>query len=225
MTATLLIPLVGPLQAWGVDARFDLRQTGMEPSKSGVLGLCCAALGRDRSESIDDLSSLLFGVRVDREGRLSRDFHTAVNVIGAGETRLRTVVSNRWYLAHAAFLAGLQGPPSVLTSIHQALQHPHWSLALGRKSCPPSVPPGSGKVVNLPLLEALVSHEPLAQHTDRYRLVLEDPLGSLSRPDQPLGPFSERRFGLRRVCTLTVPRQPTPEIQDTEADHHLEASR
>jgi len=224
MTATLLIPLVGPLQAWGVDARFDLRQTGMDPSKSGVIGLCCAALGRDRSESIDDLSSLLFGVRVDREGRLSRDFHTAKDVIGAGEANLRTVVSNRWYLAHAAFLAGLQGPAIVLASIHQALQHPHWALALGRKSCPPSVPPGSGAVVNLPLLEALVNHEPLAQEVDRYRLVLEDPQGSQSRPDQPLGPFSERRFGMRRVTTLTIPRQPTPENQDHKADHHLQAS-
>jgi CRISPR system Cascade subunit CasD len=224
MTATLLIPLVGPLQAWGVDARFDLRQTGMEPSKSGVIGLCCAALGRDRSESIDDLSSLLFGVRVDREGRLSRDFHTAQNVIGAGETKLRTVVSNRWYLAHAAFLAGLQGPASVLASIHQALQHPHWSLALGRKSCPPSVPPGSGALVNLPLLEALVNHVPLAEKVDCFRLVLEDPRGIQSRPDQPLGPFSERRFGLRRVTTLTVPRQPSPENQDNETVHHLQAS-
>ena len=40
----------------------------MEPSKSGVLGLICAALGRDRSESLDDLASLRMGVRVDREG-------------------------------------------------------------------------------------------------------------------------------------------------------------
>jgi CRISPR system Cascade subunit CasD len=224
MTATLLIPLVGPLQSWGVDARFDLRQTGMEPSKSGVIGLCCAALGRDRSESIEDLSSLLFGVRVDREGRLSRDFHTAENVIGAGETNLRTVVSNRWYLAHAAFLAGLQGPASMLASIHQALQHPHWSLALGRKSCPPSVPPGSGAVVNLALQEALVSHVPLVDNIDRYRLVLEDPEGNQSRPDQPLGPFSERRFSQRRITTLTVPRQPTPENQDHEADHQLQTN-
>jgi len=95
MTSTLLIPLVGPLQAWGLDARFDLRQTAPEPSKSGVLGLCCAALGRDRSEAIDDLASMLFGVRVDQEGHPTRDFHTASNVIGASGTELRTVVSNR----------------------------------------------------------------------------------------------------------------------------------
>lgn len=204
MTATLLIPLVGPLQAWGVDARFDLRQTGAEPSKSGVLGLCCAALGRDRSEPIDDLAALLFGVRVDQEGLLSRDFHTAKEVIGASDSKLRTVVSNRWYLAHAAFLAGLQGPPALLSSIHKALQRPHWALVLGRKSCPPSVPPGSGEVVNQPLFEALVAYGPLVEKVTQFRMVLEDPLGAQSRPDQPLAPFSERRFGLRRVTTQTV---------------------
>ena len=77
--------------------------------------MCCAALGRDRSEAIDDLAALLFGVRVDREGRLTRDFHTAKDVIGASGsvTELRTVVSTRWYLADAAFIAGLQGPPAV----------------------------------------------------------------------------------------------------------------
>lgn len=211
MIATLLIPLVGPLQAWGVDARFDLRQSGREPSKSGVIGLCCAALGRDRSEPIEDLSALRFGVRVDREGLLSRDFHTAENVIGAGETKLRTVVSNRWYLAHAAFLAGLQGPAELLIGVHHALQHPHWTLALGRKSCPPAVPPGGGAVVDLPLQEALLSHKPLVQPLQSYRLVLEDPEGSQSRPDQPLGPFIERRFGIRRVTTLSVPMPGEPD--------------
>lgn len=217
MTATLLIPLVGPLQAWGVDARFGLRQTGMEPSKSGVIGLCCAALGRDRNASIKDLASLLFGVRVDREGRLSRDFHTALDVaMSKGGISKHPDVSTRWYLADAAFLAGLQGPANLLDSIHQALQHPHWPPVLGRKSCPPSVPPGSGAVVKLPLLQALINHEPLTVKDDCYRIVVEDPQGNQTRPDQPLGPFSERRFGLRRVTTLTILSQRAPENQDNK---------
>lgn len=204
MTTTLLIPLVGPLQAWGLDARFDLRQTAAEPSKSGVLGLCCAALGRDRSEPIDDLAALVFGVRVDREGRPTRDFHTAQNVIGASGTDQRTVVSNRWYLAGAAFLAGLEGSRPLLEAIHQALQHPHWPLSLGRRSCPPTIPPGRGGLVDQPLPDALLQHEPLVEAVTLYRLVVEDPQGSQSRPDQPLAPFSVRRFGMRRVRSLTA---------------------
>jgi CRISPR system Cascade subunit CasD len=225
MTATLLIPLEGPLQAWGLDSRFELRQTAAEPSKSGVIGMCCAALGRDRSEAIDDLAALLFGVRVDREGRLTRDFHTARDVIGASGNERRTVVSSRWYLADAAFIAGLQGPLPLLQAIHAALQKPHWPTHLGRRSCPPSVPPGSGSVVPLPLEEALRLTEPFRPRkplwptapTDKsVRLVLEDPLGPQARPDQPLAPFSERRFGMRRVRSITVSVPEIPVISDAQ---------
>jgi CRISPR system Cascade subunit CasD len=209
MTTTLLIPLVGPLQAWGLDSRFEVRQSAAEPSKSGVIGLCCAALGRDRSEPIHDLAALQFGVRVDREGRLTRDFHTAMNVIGASGTDRRTVVSTRWYLADAAFLAGLQGPQSLLIEIHAALQNPHWPTHLGRKSCPPSIPIGSGGLVELSLEKALSQAVPLSAPAETYRLVVEDPNGPQARPDQPLAPFAERRFGTRRVRTLTIPR---PEV-------------
>ena len=215
MTATLLIPLMGPLQAWGLDSRFELRQTAAEPSKSGVIGLCCAALGRDRREAIDDLASLLFGVRVDREGKLIRDFHTARDVIGASGSDRRTVVSTRWYLADAAFLAGLQGPRPLLEAIHAALQNPHWPTHLGRRSCPPTLPPGSGSVEPLLLEEALRQAQPLSSHHDhQFRLVLEDPLGPQARSDQPLAPFSERRFGMRRVRSLTVPVPLTPAVSD-----------
>jgi CRISPR system Cascade subunit CasD len=215
MTATLLIPLKGPLQAWGLDSRFELRQTAAEPSKSGVIGMCCAALGRDRNEAIDDLASLLFGVRVDREGRLTRDFHTARDVIGASGSDRRTVVSTRWYLADAAFLAGLQGPRPLLEAIHAALQKPHWPTHLGRRSCPPTLPPGSGSVEPLLLEEALRQAQPLSSHHDhQFRLLLEDPLGPQARSDQPLAPFSERRFGMRRVRSLTVPVPLTPAVSD-----------
>ena len=216
MTTTLLIPLEGPLQAWGLDSRFELRQTAAEPSKSGVIGMCCAALGRDRREAIDDLAALLFGVRVDREGRLTRDFHTAKEVIGASGSDRRTVVSTRWYLADAAFIAGLQGPLPLLQAIHAALQKPHWSTHLGRRSCPPSVPPGSGSMVPLPLEEALRQAQPFRpQRIDPIlRLVLEDPLGAQSRSDQPLAPFSERRFGMRRVRSLSIPVPVIPAVSE-----------
>jgi CRISPR system Cascade subunit CasD len=218
MTATLLIPLVGPLQAWGLDARFDLRQTAVEPSKSGVIGLCCAALGRDRSESIDDLAALSFGVRVDREGRLTRDFHTAKGVIGASGTDLRTVVSNRWYLAEAAFMAGLEGPLPLLTAIKTALLRPHWPLALGRKSCPPTVPPGSGSIVDLTLQDALLQAPCLVEGVKHYRLVLEDSQGSQSRPDQPLAPFAVRRFGIRRVRSMSIAVPAAPSTGDCQTE-------
>src|ERR1019366_10448139 len=87
-TGTLLLRLAGPMQSWGLDSRFDdLRDTGLEPSKSGVLGLVCAALGKPGDDqpgywpSLAELVSLRMGVRVLREGTLRVDFQTA----GGGE--------------------------------------------------------------------------------------------------------------------------------------------
>ena len=42
----LLLRLVGPMQSWGMQRRFSIRDTGTEPSKSGVIGLACAAFGK-----------------------------------------------------------------------------------------------------------------------------------------------------------------------------------
>ena len=205
MPCTLLIPLVGPLQSWGLDARFNLRQTAPEPSKSAVIGLLCCCLGRDRSESIDDLTALRFGVRVDREGTWVRDFHTAMDVIGSSDSKLRTVVSIRWYLADAAFLVGFEGPRPLLEQIVQALIRPHWMPCLGRRSCIPSVPLSAGGIEEQPLRKALENAQPLLEKASnrasitKLRMVIEDPDGSQVRPDQPLASFSQRRFGHRRV--------------------------
>ena len=208
MDFTLLIPLVGPLQSWGLDARFDLRQTAPEPSKSAVIGLLCCCMGRDRTASIDDLSSLKFGVRVDQEGTLLRDFHTAMDVINASCTNRSTVVSKRWYLADAAFLVGFEGSRSLLEQIHQALIHPHWMPCLGRRSCIPSRPLFDRGIVKLPIKQALEQAPPVVDDSGKRtnrRMVIEDPTGSQVRPDQPLAPFSQRHFGNRRVRTLSIP--------------------
>ena len=67
---TLLLRLVGPMQSWGTTSRFDQRDTGKEPSKSGVVGLLAAALGIDRENwtDLEPLTRLSMGVRHDRPG-------------------------------------------------------------------------------------------------------------------------------------------------------------
>lgn len=205
----LLFRLTGPMQSWGTQSRFTVRDTGLEPSKSGVIGLICAALGRRRSEPVADLASLRLGVRVEREGKMESDYHTALNVVKASGERAKdgeAVVSTRFYLADADFLAGLEGEDwSLLKQIDEALQKPCWLLFLGRKAFPP------GKPVHLPdglqpdrdLSQALRTY-PMAARMDisqpaKIRLVLEDPAGEAVRVDQPVAPFSERRFAPRRV--------------------------
>src|SRR5690606_2053751 len=124
--ATLLLRLQGPMQSWGTTSRFDERDTQLEPSKSGVLGLICAALGRDRTKPVDDLAALRMGVRVDQEGVPMRDYQTATGVINAAGKvdKDRTVVSPRYYLADAVFLVGLEGERSLRERIHESLRRP-----------------------------------------------------------------------------------------------------
>ena len=206
---TLLLRLQGPMQSWGTRSRFDERDTGLEPSKSGVLGLICAALGRRRHEPIEDLARLRMGVRVDREGVLRYDYQTASQVLRADARGVQaTVQSWRYYLSNAVFLVGLEGRDSgLLQGVHQALLAPRWTLYLGRKSYLPSVPVWlPDGLVEASLEEALVAYPLLVEQVDEtIRFVIESEVGQL-RMDQPLGPFSQRRFGARYVTSFTRSR-------------------
>jgi len=216
--SVLLLRLAGPMQSWGVQSRFTVRDTGLEPSKSGVVGLLCAALGRRREEPVADLAALKMGVRVDQEGTLARDYHTAgkggyLKASGAVE-RKNLVVSTRYYLADARFLVGLEADDlGLLQRFHGALHNPHWPLYLGRKAFVPGEPVwvADGLRSNQGLLEALRTYPWLGHdsrhHPDQVRLVLEDPEGPEVRPDQPMS-FAERRFTPRRVITRFMPAPP-----------------
>lgn len=208
--ATLLLRLAGPMQSWGTTSRFDERDSQLEPSKSGVLGLICAALGRDRAEPVDDLACLKMGVRVDREGLLMRDYQTATGVISAAGKvdKDRTVISPRYYLADAVFLVGLEGEDGAfLERIHAALRVPHWPLALGRKSLPPSEPVWMKDAVCAQgLRDALnawprLAEVPQSHQANPLRLVLEQEHSGAVRLDQPVAPFALRRFGPRYIAT------------------------
>lgn len=58
--STLLLRLAGPLQAWGAESKYEIRRTGREPTKSGVIGLLMAALGcrRDDTDTVRLLDTL-----------------------------------------------------------------------------------------------------------------------------------------------------------------------
>jgi len=216
--SVLLLRLAGPMQSWGVQSRFTVRDTGLEPSKSGVIGLLCAALGWPRDADLSDLASLRMGVRVDQEGTVARDYHTAGKdgfLRASGEVeRKDVIVSSRYYLADARFLVGLEGDEALLRKLHQALENPVWPLYLGRKAFVPGEPVWlkDGLRLNEDLMTALCGYPWLGgrKYPERVRLVLEDPAGSEVRLDQPLS-FAERRFVPRRVNTCFVPAPPRKE--------------
>lgn len=220
---TLLIRLVGPMQSWGTTSRFAERDTGKEPSKSGVIGLLAASMGIDRENWIDlePLTRLSMGVRHDRPGILKREYQTAgcaqtETIIKANGKQAEDggVVSFRHYLADAAFLVGMECQDrSLLEKAHASLQNPVWALALGRKSYVPSeqiwvmegVQDGPLKEVLLrwPWIGTLRWKEELPSKL-LLSLESEDGSGAL-RMDQPLSSFAERRFGARYVKSVWIP--------------------
>ncbi|MCY0947656.1 type I-E CRISPR-associated protein Cas5/CasD [Streptomyces antarcticus] len=109
MTHVLLVRLAAPLQSWGVVSRFSQRDTHTRPTKSAVVGLCAAALGRDRTDPVDDLAGLVFGVRADHPGTPVRDYHS----VGSGRYPLRPrdiITDHRRAAAVAKSMEVAEGP-------------------------------------------------------------------------------------------------------------------
>lgn len=153
--ATLILRLAAPIQSWGDESKYNIRHTWREPSKSGVIGLICAAMGIHRdSEDIAKLAKTLrMGVRIDQPGTTMVDFQTALAPLYSADGTARHTkdgslqmsnapdVTYRHYLCDACFVIGLESADrDLLQTIAQALQHPVFPLFLGRRSCPPTGP-------------------------------------------------------------------------------------
>ena len=210
----LLLRIAGPLQAWGVRSRFTVRSTELAPTRSGIIGMVAAAVGRRRTDPIEDLLALRFGVRKDQPGRVIRDFHTARTLDGKESMPL----SNRYYLADAVFLAGIEGDTALLEGLDEALRHPFFPLYLGRRSCPPTHPVSLG-LREATLLDALRAEPWLAspwfrkqQHShvfdaelllDQEAVPVEERGAARGSRDVPVS-FDPRRrdYGFRQVERL-----------------------
>ncbi len=162
-TGCLALRLAGPVQSWGGASMFNRRETLAEPTKSGLVGLLAAAQGRRRTDPIEDLLDLTFGVRTDQPGSLLRDYHTvsdyrgvplpSASVSSKGAQKPTspakyTHVTERFYLQDAVFVVAVAAPDPVLATLADALRNPAFPLALGRRACPPTQPlllPPSGR--------------------------------------------------------------------------------
>jgi len=237
--SVLFLRLEGPLQSWGDDSRWSVRRTRSEPTKSGVLGMLAAALGYGMDAAgqagVRRLGEALrLAVREDRAGTPLRDYHTVVGGVLSAEGRIKinastrepeTVVSERYYLSDACFLAAVTGAADLLAELREAVQRPVWTPFLGRKSCPPAAPlwpalPQAPPDAEFSGLQAALESVPwLGDRTPNgqdarpqwVRAVEELPPGGggggtglLSpRRDVPVS-FRQRQFGLRYVREYRV---------------------
>ena len=213
-TAYLALLLDSPLQSWGFASRFQRRTTGMHPTKSGVIGLICAAMGLPKGPG-DELLELralkMTSIAIPRKQtnawsgettelatRRLEDFHT----VGGGydkETQRQFIprkasggpcdnptVSRRQYLNDARFGVIVAGDRLVLERAAAALQDPIWGVWLGRKSCIPAEPLVRGLFTTPTEAErALIGDASIEQFT-RLEDVANFEAGTDSYNDQPV---------------------------------------
>jgi CRISPR system Cascade subunit CasD len=222
----LAFRLEGPLQAWGFESQFSRRNSGLWPTKSGILGMCCAAIGIARgSERERELLArcvdtrllvvalpriINFGATSQRPLSIRRitDYHTVQGTRrAAGGKPKDTHLTWRQYLCDGAFGAVLSADRSLIDELRgidgrAGIENPMWGLWLGRKACIPTAPVFAGVAGTR---EAALG--PLLGDIDlntlsRMEEVDEFGEGVDSLPDQPLSfanPDGLRQFTLRRV--------------------------
>lgn len=165
----LILRLEGALQSWGTRSRFDNRDSGFMPTKSGVIGFIACAMGLPRGDDriLELDAALRMGVRADRPGTMRVDYQTVTGERGylfcaGGGKRVGepTIVTPRQYLEDACFTVVLAGNGELLKACADALQSPRWQTYLGRKSCVPS----------RPVFEALTDeYETISEALERVR--------------------------------------------------------
>lgn len=168
----LLLWLEAPLQSWGHDSKYGRRDSLDFPTKSGVLGLLCCAMGAggEQKELLARWADRNMLVKAyapqDHKGNLLprlpmlKDFH----MVGSGyddkdpwQSLLipkksdggkavggGTKMTYRYYLQDMAFAVILTAPLDELEQLQQALHNPVWDLYLGRKNCVPTEFIGQG---------------------------------------------------------------------------------
>ena len=161
-TYVILLWLEAPLQSWGSGSMFDRRETELFPTKSGVTGILCSALGasgeqRDFLESMSNLkqTSVSYVIKnIYKRLPTLRDFHMVgsgydksdkweklhipktsdgKNAVGGG-----TKLTYRYYLQNAKFAVILEVPGNEADRLESALTDPVFDFYLGRKCCIPA---------------------------------------------------------------------------------------
>ncbi|MDF7807596.1 type I-E CRISPR-associated protein Cas5/CasD [Pontiellaceae bacterium B12219] len=206
----LLLYLDAPMQAWGHSSRFNRRTSASWPTKSGIVGMLCAAMGIERDDEAGiarfaGLGMCVFVVKAEG-GRLI-DYHTVgggydpkthrQNMIGKN-----AVLTDREYLIDHKFGVVLSGEVGLLENCAHALENPQWGIWFGRKNCIPAARICEGLFATS--AEAVAHLETLTKRMS-MRMVREVESfaeGTDSLMDVPVN-FHTRSFKPRRIADET----------------------
>ncbi|MCY3757483.1 MAG: type I-E CRISPR-associated protein Cas5/CasD [Acidobacteria bacterium] len=222
MAEFVIFTLAAPMGAFADLAGHERRHSGTWPARSALLGLVGAALGvrRDETARQQSLWRWRTAVSVLSRGVAYRDFHTVQTVptarikrpatrrdaLEALESKDNPVITWRDYRSDCAFGVALWGGEDP-EEVRNALIRPHFTLYLGRKSCPLSAPAAPKVIQAANPVEALARvHLPpfledLLDPKSPLMVVSEQPIDGGRREirwDQPLDRVSWH-FGPRWV--------------------------
>jgi len=158
----LFMRLRGPLQGWATTTEHRTKSTQEQPTKAGVLGICCSALGHQRGSREESeflrkartwkmttwcqIPLKIKGEKVRANSRLIEDYQTIgppnpKEGLPGATTKVNMGTPRRKYcLADSDFVVGLEAPEDDLHEVETALKRPKWPLFLGRKHYVPSEP-------------------------------------------------------------------------------------
>jgi len=219
-TVRLALFLDGPLQSWGFSSRFERRTTELHPTKSGVIGLICAAMGLEKNSPeerrmLPELAKLkMTSICVPRQLSTTEllpvvrveDFHTVLGTRRAsGAMNQDAVVTRRQYLADARFGVILSGERVLLSRVAAAVEDPIWGVWFGRKSCLPAEPICRGIFTTQAEAEQALIGNVSIDHFTRVEEASNFDAGTDSYNDQPVSfgtsnsSTGGRAFAVRRV--------------------------
>lgn len=204
MKKYLILVLEGPMQSWGLQGKFDHRDTTSFPTKSGVVGLLGSALGIERNDRlhIAELASFEMSTIALKRGVILNDYHTVgcgyknntSRILQADGKGYSQAVTHRDYLCDASFAVILYGDSKLADRCAVALDNPKWSTYLGRRCCIPT----------RPILEAVVETKAQVKKILNKLGVKgdsrcqSDGLGRITQQDVPID-FKKREYGVRSV--------------------------
>jgi CRISPR system Cascade subunit CasD len=230
MAEYLVFTLAASLGAMGDVAGHERRGSWTWPGRSAILGLLGAALGirREDAEGQARLNDLSMAVAVFNEGVPLRDYHTVQTIPTSAAKKpdsrpdafakaglnINTTITLRDYRAGSVYAVAVWGEG--LERLAAALSAPVFTLYLGRKSCPLSMPPAP-RLVACDTLQEAFAQAALPDYCAaslRLQMIASDiDLGgghSDTRNDQPLD-RAQWHFTSRRVHYWRPPADETPQ--------------
>lgn len=148
MFSVLKLVLSAPLQSYGIDSRWDSRDTNSYPTKSAIVGMLGSAFGYQRGDNRLDIlnDNISVNIRVDKPGYRLEDLQVVNWDVKAAQGGKRKGKGDahpllyKYYIQDAIFTVYISSNEDLINEIYSALKNPVWPIYLGRKSCTPTYP-------------------------------------------------------------------------------------